>query len=101
MEEHLLQMDRRAFSSLQTSLAVLARRFYIFYFHENNISVSRLSVSNSRISKEVGLVDQHRIEWGRVDYLEVNYLSKLQNFELFFAELNLRNTNFWIIWRVN
>ena len=48
-----------------------------------------------------GFVDQHRIEWGRVDYLEVNYLSKLQNLELFFAELNLRNTNFWITWRVN
>ena len=72
MEEHLLQMDRRAFSSIRASFAVLTSGFYIFHFHEETLFVEPPPVSNSRISKEVGLVDQHRKEWGRVDYFAVN-----------------------------
>ena len=37
MEEHLLQMDRRAFSSIRASFAVLTSGFYIFHFHEETL----------------------------------------------------------------
>ena len=39
MEEHWLQMDRRAFSSIRASLAVLTSGFYIFHFHEETLFV--------------------------------------------------------------
>ena len=39
MEEHLLQMDRRAFSSIRANFAVLTSGFDIFIFHEETLFV--------------------------------------------------------------
>ena len=63
--------EERSLRSGRTSLCWQAV-FTFSIFMKKLYSLSRLSVSNSRISKEVGLVDQHRKEWGRVDYFAVN-----------------------------
>ena len=98
MEEHSLEMDRRAFSSIRASLAVLASAFYIFHFHlfvepPLRFEFSHFERGGARRSA------QERVGTSGLFCGELVFETSV--FWIIFRWINFAKHKFWIILRVN